>query len=148
MFRLGHKLKDLLENDYAMIHTNKKLHDLPAKISIVNILENFVKQYAIRSVCYPKDDTTTSTSQLSASFSSKRRRRNSSMANKNQNSKVNYEQLQINIDLCKEVVDGLRIYFDFTVKDYLLYAAEKKQLEEVMSDEQLKDFKYIPSTGL
>lgn len=142
MFRLGRKLKDLLEHDYAMIHTHQKLHDLPAKISIVNILENFVKQNAIRSVCYPKEYTSNQ-----SQSSSKRRRRNSSIANK-QSSKVNYEQLQINIDLCKEVVDGLRIYFDFTVKDFLLYNLEKDQFGAIMSQESLKDFKYIPSSGL
>lgn len=29
--------------------------------------------------------------------------------------------------LCREVIEGLRIYFDFTVNDLLLYAAEKNQ---------------------
>lgn len=35
--------------------------------------------------------------------------------------------------LLSEVLDGLKIYFDFTLKDHLLYAEEKAQYELVIS---------------
>lgn len=31
------------------------------------------------------------------------------------------------INICREVADGLRIYFDFTLNDLLLYNQEKEQ---------------------
>jgi male-specific lethal 3 len=42
--------------------------------------------------------------------------------------------LNFSIELCKEVADGLRIYFDFTLKDHLLYNEEKDQYKHVTSD--------------
>lgn len=137
MLRLGHKLKEYLENDYNMINQQFKLIELPSKMPVTTILENFVKQYAIRSICYPKDDL---------SYCLKRKRRNSQIASKMNNSgKTNLEEIIINIDLCKEVVDGLRIYFDFTIQDYLLYNKEKEQYNYLMSQDNLKNFKYVPS---
>lgn len=32
------------------------------------------------------------------------------------------------LSVCSEVLDGLRIYFDFTVNDLLLYKSEQKQI--------------------
>ena len=36
--------------------------------------------------------------------------------------------------LCKELVDGLRILFDFTLPIILLYATEQEQYESVMKN--------------
>jgi hypothetical protein len=33
------------------------------------------------------------------------------------------------LSVCSEVLDGLRIYFDFTYKDLLLYKSEQGQIE-------------------
>lgn len=33
------------------------------------------------------------------------------------------------LNICKEVLDGVRIYFDFTLKDLLLYKREQGQIE-------------------
>lgn len=46
------------------------------------------------------------------------------------------------VDLCKEVADGIRVYFNFILKDFLLYPEEKEDFEKMMSEEQLKDFKF------
>lgn len=48
------------------------------------------------------------------------------------------------VDLCKEVADGLRVYFNFIVRDFLLYAEEKEEIEKLLSDDQLKNFKFGP----
>lgn len=44
--------------------------------------------------------------------------------NKVQNS---LEKTISDINICREVADGLRIYFDFTLNDLLLYNQEKEQ---------------------
>lgn len=44
--------------------------------------------------------------------------------NKVQNS---LEKTINDINICREVADGLRIYFDFTLNDLLLYNQEKEQ---------------------
>jgi male-specific lethal 3 len=33
------------------------------------------------------------------------------------------------LNICKEVADGVRIYFDFTLSDLLLYNQEREQYE-------------------
>lgn len=33
------------------------------------------------------------------------------------------------INICKEVLDGIRIYFDFALKDLLLYKSEQGRIE-------------------
>lgn len=35
------------------------------------------------------------------------------------------------LSICKEVADGLRVYFDFTLADLLLYSQEKVQFSEL-----------------
>lgn len=49
------------------------------------------------------------------------------------------------INLRKEVADGLRIYFDFLLKDYLLYSQEHEQANTLLSTENLSKFSYIAS---
>lgn len=49
------------------------------------------------------------------------------------------------INLRKEVADGLRIYFDFVLKDYLLYKQELEQASNLLSNEYLKNFTYVGS---
>lgn len=49
------------------------------------------------------------------------------------------------INLRKEVADGLRIYFDFVLKDYLLYKQEKEQASVLLSPDFLKNFTCVGS---
>lgn len=51
--QISDKLKRFLDFDYQMITKHNKLVDLPAKITVVTILENFVKYYSIKSICGP-----------------------------------------------------------------------------------------------
>lgn len=53
--------------------------------------------------------------------------------------------LSFSINLRKEVADGLRIYFDFVLNDYLLYKQEQDQANALLSDDFLKNFAYIGS---
>lgn len=63
-----------------MITQHYKLVDLPAKISVVTILENYVKYYSIKSICGPM------------SGMDGPRRRNSSA--KNEKREKDYEKLK------------------------------------------------------
>lgn len=50
--------------------------------------------------------------------------------------------------MCKEVADGLRVYFNFILKDFLLYSEEKQEIEDLLSEEKLKDFVFDPGEQL
>lgn len=52
-FQISDNLKRFLEYDYQMITKHNKLVNLPAKIPVATILENFVKYYSIKSICGP-----------------------------------------------------------------------------------------------
>lgn len=39
------------------------------------------------------------------------------------------------LNICKEVVDGVRIYFDFTLSDLLLYNQEREQFEQLRNQQ-------------
>lgn len=51
--QISDSLKRFLEYDYQMITKHHKLVNLPAKIPVVTILENFVKYFSIKSICGP-----------------------------------------------------------------------------------------------
>lgn len=59
---------------------------------------------------------------------------------------VNRPSLSIfvsSINLRKEIADGLRIYFNFTLKEYLLYKQEREQADFYTSPEYTSSFKYV-----
>lgn len=128
--QLGDQLKSALEHDWTMITKHERLVNLPAKICVITILENFVKHYSVRAISCP--------TQIDGS-----RRRNSSA--KVEKREKDYEKLNNSINLRKEVADGLRIYFDFTLRDYLLYRQEREQANSLLSDENLRHFTYVAS---
>lgn len=129
--QLSDRLKQFLEYDYDMITKQNKLVSLPAKIPVVAILENFVKYYSIKSICGPVGTENPG-------------RRRSSCA-KNEKREKDYDKIMTSINLRKEVADGLRIYFDFLLKDYLLYNSEIQQANQLLSRENLRNFTYVGS---
>lgn len=48
LLRISGKLKEVLEYDHEMIVKKKNQHILPAKVTTIQILENFVKQSAFK----------------------------------------------------------------------------------------------------
>lgn len=50
---VSERMKNFLELDFNMITKNGRLVNLPAKVPVVTILENFVKYYSIKSICGP-----------------------------------------------------------------------------------------------
>lgn len=57
-------------------------------------------------------------------------------------------EIPFRINLLKEVADGIRIYFDFTITNHLLYKEEKPHASVFMQEENWKHFSYVPSVGL
>lgn len=150
--RISEQLKTFLDLDCNMITKNDKLVNLPAKIPVVTILENFVKYQSIRSICGPHSTDAPRRRNSAAKF--ERREKDYDKL------KLRYEwfglykciivtndgfNVHFSIDLRKEVADGLRIYFDFLLKDFLLYHQERDQADILLSDENLTNFTYIAS---
>lgn len=50
-----------------------------------------------------------------------------------------FEAMVARLNLCKEIVDGLRIYFDFTLGQLLLYDYERPQFEDSRTESKEYD---------
>ncbi|XP_056157361.1 male-specific lethal 3 homolog [Lampris incognitus] len=108
-------LKKKLEDDCFYINKRKKLVMVPCQTNVVHILEYYVKHFAINK----------------AFMVNERYRRHQNSAQNN----LNQQQVppERNEELCKEMVDGLRITFDFTLPMILLYPSEQAQFKKVSS---------------
>ncbi|XP_041440114.1 male-specific lethal 3 homolog isoform X1 [Xenopus laevis] len=107
-------LKKKLEEDCYLINKRKRLVKLPCQTNIITILESYVKHFAIN-----------------AAFSANERFRHHQTTSVNMN--LHYIPPEKNVELCKEMVDGLRITFDFTLPLILLYPYEQTQYKKVTS---------------
>ncbi|XP_037655008.1 male-specific lethal 3 homolog [Choloepus didactylus] len=108
-------LKKKLEDDCYYINRRKRLVKLPCQTNIITILESYVKHFAIN-----------------AAFSANERpRHHHTMSHANMN--VHYIPAEKNVDLCKEMVDGLRITFDYSLPLVLFYPYEQAQYKKVTS---------------
>ncbi|CAH2223134.1 male-specific lethal 3 homolog [Pelobates cultripes] len=108
-------LKKKLEEDCYYINKRKRLVKLPCQTNIITILESYVKHFAIN-----------------AAFSANERFRHHQTSS-NVNMNLHYVPPEKNVELCKEMVDGLRITFDFTLPLILLYPYEQAQFKKVTS---------------
>lgn len=95
-------LKKQLEIDFYTVKKDKKLVKLPRELNVIKILEGYVKTHATNVLCASTGKAKISKKQASVGK---------------------------NINLCKEVMDGLRIYFDFTLPLILLFEEEKAQYD-------------------
>ncbi|XP_048834622.1 male-specific lethal 3 homolog isoform X2 [Brienomyrus brachyistius] len=108
-------LKKKLEDDCYYVNKRKKLVKLPCQMNIVNILESYVKHFTIN-----------------AAFSANERYRHPQSVT-HVGSNPHYVPPEKNEELCKEMVDGLRITFDFTLPVILLYPNEQAQFKKASS---------------
>lgn len=132
VLRLSESMKGFLEQDYKEVKMYSRLVQLPAKVTVITVLENFVKHNAIKYICGTlKRD--------------KLKRRNSQTKPDRDHNIIDPDKFANKTNICKEVADGLRIYFDFTLKDFLLYSPEHQQYEQLFTEEKLATFKHIPS---
>ncbi|XP_075446357.1 MSL complex subunit 3 isoform X3 [Ascaphus truei] len=122
-------LKKKLEEDCYYINKRKRLVKLPCQTNIITILESYVKHFAIN-----------------AAFSANERfRHHQTTSNVNMN--LHYVPPEKNVELCKEMVDGLRITFDFTLPLILLYPYEQTQFKKVTSSKFFLPIKENASLG-
>ncbi|XP_076283276.1 male-specific lethal 3 isoform X2 [Lasioglossum baleicum] len=100
---IGTMLRRILDQDHDLITNKNKLAVLPAQPTVVNMLESWVQHFT--------------TTQLT------------NIPEKPQRNKANntIEKTVNEINMCREVADGLRIYFDSTLHDLLLYRQEREQ---------------------
>lgn len=108
---LNQTLKEHLEQDFYFVKTKNKLHKLPCDITVVHLLEEYWKWYVKKLL-----------SGVSEKPSSRSRQ------SQNMGAKLKTEEIQRRLTLCKEILDGIRVYFDFTLNDLLLYNPEKGQV--------------------
>ncbi|KAJ0062555.1 hypothetical protein NL108_016708 [Boleophthalmus pectinirostris] len=106
-------LKKKLEDDCFYINKRKKLVMVPCQTNVVHILESYVKHFAINKA-----------------FMANERYRRQQASQNTVPQPVSPEKSE---DLCKEMVDGLRITFDFTLPMILLYPCEQAQFKKVSS---------------
>uniref|UniRef100_A0A674PCG9 MSL complex subunit 3 n=1 Tax=Takifugu rubripes TaxID=31033 RepID=A0A674PCG9_TAKRU len=107
-------LKKKLEDDCFYINKRKKLVMVPCQTNVVHILESYVKHFAINK----------------AFMANERYRRQQNTTQSSSPQPIPPEKSE---DLCKEMVDGLRITFDFTLPMILLYPCEQAQFKKVSS---------------
>uniref|UniRef100_A0A2P2I621 Protein male-specific lethal-3 n=1 Tax=Hirondellea gigas TaxID=1518452 RepID=A0A2P2I621_9CRUS len=94
-------LKLVLERDFYLIKEKRKLLQLPCPPAALTVLENYVQFFATRYLAR----------------SSERRRNETKLKDK----------AYLTLDLCKEVMDGVRVCFDFHCNTHLLYIEEQQQ---------------------
>ncbi|KAM5247673.1 MSL complex subunit 3-like [Ctenodactylus gundi] len=108
-------LKKQLEDDCYYINRRKRLVKLPYQTNIITILESYVRHFATNA----------------AISANERPPHHPAMVQSNMN--VHFIPTEKNVDLCKEMVDGLRIIFDYTLPLVLLYPYEQAQYKKVTS---------------
>lgn len=91
---------------------------LPCHVSITTILEGFLRHYA--STLANKNPEKTRASQ----------RTNSTSSNTSSNA-GDSTTTATQLCLCKEIIDGIRVSFDFLLGGSLLYAEERSQYEQL-----------------
>jgi male-specific lethal 3 len=104
---------------------------IPSPLPVVTILESFVKSYALKVVTSvtPKQEQP--------------KRRSSIIFGRNREvpkaPQIDFDEIENDINLCKETADGLRVYFNFILKDFLLYPEERENFEKIMSEGKFKN---------
>ncbi|KAH8302415.1 hypothetical protein KR044_006295 [Drosophila immigrans] len=121
MLRISERLRGYMEYDYNMICMLGKQHALPARMPIVSILESFVKQRAVELAIGIKQDSS----------------RGRITTSRNARMEREYDRVMSIVCMLKEVVDGLRIYFEFHLEDHLLYKEEQDYALGYLTDENL-----------
>ncbi|XP_073837593.1 male-specific lethal 3 isoform X2 [Musca autumnalis] len=132
MLRISERLRQYLEYDHDMIVKYGKQHSLPSRNPAVSILEKFVKQTALKMV-FANNQPEGAT------------RRRAAQQRTTDKKEKDVDKIITTVALLKEVADGLRIYFDFTIADYLLYKEEREYALSYLSEENLKTFNYVPA---
>ncbi len=123
---LSDDIMNLLNFDHNAINTRKKLHRLPAEKSAVRILEDFVRAFGSERL-----------SQHEKNFC---RSNVFFIGHKKEMARENLVHVLDEINLAKEVAEGLRVLVDFYVGSLLLYKGEKEQYSRMMGGKKFEDY--------
>ncbi|XP_049774387.1 male-specific lethal 3 homolog [Schistocerca cancellata] len=107
-------MKEILELDNELIKNRNKIVHLPARPNVVTILESYVREYAENQISGAREKS----------------RRKYRRPQKQQNGALDMDRLNRSVNICKEVADGVRVYFDFMLSGLLLYNEEREQYEQ------------------
>ncbi|KAH8255220.1 hypothetical protein KR038_006039 [Drosophila bunnanda] len=141
MLRISERLREYMEYDYNMVVKLGKQHIMPARMPIVSILESFVKQRAVELAIGIKQDSSRARNTKSGNARMYREYdRVMSMyvtLIRSWNQKLTLSPCSV--CMLKEVVDGIRIYFEFHVDDHLLYKEEKEYAHNYLTDDNMRN---------
>ncbi len=101
---LPDNLKAVLEKDFEQVTKKKKLHILPSELTVVQVLEDFVRSYAKTCVVQCEKQL------ARGGLFYKKDLKDDMLA-----------KVTDSVNIAKEVADGLRVTFDFSLKTSLLY---------------------------
>ncbi|XP_038045799.1 male-specific lethal 3 homolog isoform X2 [Patiria miniata] len=127
---LPEALKMKLEDDCYFITRKNQLVKLPCEHNILTLMEGYIRHFAINVQIHEKKK---SQSQNVVNTVAKE-------------GLVVPPQPKYNVDLCKEVMDGLRIIFDFLLPTNLLYSIETEQYKKIVTSCYVKDMAPEPET--
>nr|CAD7586775.1 unnamed protein product [Timema genevievae] len=117
LLEFSEKFKSLLDQDYNLINNNNKLVNIPVQPNAATILEGYLHYCAITQLC--------------GHMGKQERGR---YRNPPPNKAANVYEACKGLNLIRELVNGLRIYFDFTLGDQLLYRHEQEQYKQESDD--------------
>ncbi|EEB17910.1 conserved hypothetical protein [Pediculus humanus corporis] len=123
---LSNQMKAYLEEDYNLINNELKVVILPASPTVLEILESYIKHCGVKQ---PNESES----------KSQRRTRSHFQDTREVDPMKDFEAMVARLNLCKEIVDGLRIYFDFTLGQLLLYDYERPQFEDSRTESKEYD---------
>nr|CAB3264032.1 male-specific lethal 3-like [Phallusia mammillata] len=106
---IPYSLLQRLQDDAIMVKNRNMLVELPAKLNIVQILENYVKYFALNIAYLPSSEKHLKVSQTS----------------------METPPPDKNLNLCKETCEDIRIVFDFMLPIILLYYCERNQCKDL-----------------
>lgn len=115
-------IRMLLEHDAERINTEEKLVKLPASPTIVQILEMYVRHFCRSLVERNNDECPRS-----------RNNRQSVVPPRPTEKADELEWITAQVYLVKEVVQGLRLCFDFRCKSQLLYGVEQSEYDRAVN---------------
>ncbi len=117
-------IKEILELDYKAINRRRKLHRLPAEKSVASMLDDFVHSFG-------SDKLAQHEKTYCRAFSANYRK---------ETAKESLENVLDQINLAKEVAEGLRVLTDFYLKHLLLYEKEFAQHDKLIKGKKFEDF--------
>ncbi|XP_077299701.1 male-specific lethal 3 [Arctopsyche grandis] len=120
-------IKERLIFDFHVVMKEGRVSMLPAKPTVLDILEGCVKQYAAKEAA------------------AKHRQRRSRASNPTQ-PQEHLAEFMNKLNLLHEIADGIRIYFDYLLNSHLLYKPEFMQYNEAVSKNIIKEVRSVSET--